>query len=470
MFYRLNEKLLLRGWQKLPYAVVNKADGHTFFVSKEVFDVLDLANGKIDFTLPMISDSQRAIAEKLVEDGALIPSDVSGEIDNNQKYYFYDNRFMDAVHWSVTGRCNYKCKHCYMSACDNKYDELSHEDIMKIIDELAECGIHRISLTGGEALVRKDFFEIVDALTKNDIVIRQVYSNGALVNEKTLSEFEKRGLFPEFNMSFDGTEGYHEWLRGVPGADKAIDRAFRLCREHGFPTGAEMCIHDRNKHTLRDTVNYLASVGCRSLKTNPISNVGAWYENGYGPSIAMKDLFEIYLDYILKYYEDGKPLSIQLGGFFSASKEKDSYVIPVVKSQTDPDTFCVCGHARNHMYISAEGRVLPCMALSGMEIQNVFPLITEYGLKNCLNDSTYLELITTKAREVLNHNERCDRCEFANRCCGGCRAAALENNPHDIMAIDEAACLIFKGGYIERINEAVKQAKCEKEETSCQRI
>lgn len=80
-----------------------------------------------------------------------------------------------------------------------------------------------------------------------------------------------------------------------------------------------MCIHRQNRHTIRDSVNLLASLGCGSLKTNPISNVGAWKEGGYGPGIGMEELFQTYLDYIPRYYEDGMPLSLQLGGFFSAS-------------------------------------------------------------------------------------------------------------------------------------------------------
>lgn len=457
MFYRLNDKFLLRGWQKLPYAVIDRTDGCAIFTNKEIMDVLLMANGKIDFDIPMISDAQRELAGKLVDEGTIFPCDTVSSISENQNYRFHDNRYMEVAHWSITGRCNYKCKHCYMSACNNKYDELPTEDIMKIIDELYECGIHRVSITGGEALVRKDFWDIVDALIAHDIVIFCLYSNGQLINENTLHEFEKRNLYPEINMSFDGTEGWHSWLRGVPGADETIDRAFRICKEHGFPTGAEMCLHDGNKHTIRDSVNYLAGVGCQNLKIVPICNVGAWYENGYGKSISLEELFDCYLEYIPQYLEDGKPLFIQLGGFFSMSPRSDEYTIPVLKPHINPDMYCVCGHARNNMYISAEGRALPCMSLSGMNIQNEYPYILEHGLKYCLTESSYIDLVTKKASDVIKHNERCRDCEYATRCCGGCRAAALEYYPNDIMAIDESSCLFMKAGYIDKIEEAVRR-------------
>ena len=70
-----------------------------------------------------------------------------------------------------------------------------------------------------------------------------------------------------------------------------------------------------------------------------------------------------------------------LGGFFAANPRRPGlYDIPLMRPCGEPESSCICGHARQVMYISAEGRALPCMALSGMELQNEFPLITELGL------------------------------------------------------------------------------------------
>ena len=63
-------------------------------------------------------------------------------------------------------------------------------------------------------------------------------------------------------------------------------------------------------------MKHLGDLGCRSLKTNPIGDVGEWKKNGYGQAVTMEELFGLYLDYIPHFYEDGMPLSLQLGGFF----------------------------------------------------------------------------------------------------------------------------------------------------------
>ncbi len=419
---------------------------------------LQLCNGKIDTSLSLIPQDIRDMLPLIEQNGIITRCEPGDTILPEQEYKCYPARYIRTAHWSITGQCNYRCKHCYMSAPDAKYGELSHEQIMDIVRQLIDCGVMEVTLTGGEPLVRRDFLEIVDALLEGGIRIAAIYSNGKLVTENLLKELDRRGIKPEFNMSFDGVDGWHDWLRGIDGAGRIAEEAFLRCKNMGFPTGAEMCLHRGNKHLLRRTVNRLAALGCRSLKTVPISDVGAWKEGGYGPGISLEELYGLYLDYIPKYYEDGMPLAIQLGGFFCADPQKPrEYDIPSMKSCSDPSNLCVCGHARMVMYISAEGRTLPCMALSGMDIQQQFPLIGEIGLAACLTDSAYMSLIETRASEILAHNLECAACEYALQCLGGCRAAALETMPEDILSPDRATCAIFKGGWAEKIYRQMAQ-------------
>ena len=263
-------------------------------------------------------------------------------------------------------------------------------------------------------------------------------------------------------MSYDGL-GWHDWLRGVPGAEKAVDRAFRLCREMGFPTASEMCLHQGNKHLLRASVLHLKEVGCGSVKTVPVSDVGEWRKNGAGQSVPTEELYQIYLDYLPAYYQDGMPIGLMLGGFFSADPSApDDYAIPLYHSAADPAKCCVCGHARMVMYISPEGRALPCMSLSGMEIQERFPLIPEMGLAKCVTDSRYMDFISARADQVLNSNPECAACAWRAWCLGGCRASGLEDSgQRDLLRRDPAACALFRGGWIRRILERMGEIRPE---------
>ena len=438
MFYRLKENYLLRGWEKLPCAVVNKENGQAMFISRDEMEALKLCNGAIDVSLPLIPEKLRELISEIAGKGIAEVCEAGERILPEQEYHCYPSRYIRTAHWSVTGKCNYKCRHCYMSAPDAKLGELSRDEVMGIIDQLAECGVMNVSLTGGEALVRRDFFDIVDALLEKGIHITRIYSNGKLVTDELLDKLTERG---------------------IPGAEKYAEEAFLRCRDKGFPTGAEMCIFEANKHTLRETVNRLASWGCKALKTNPVSDVGAWKEGGCGKSISIDELYRLYLDYIPHYYEDGMPLSLQLGGFFMASpKRPEEIIVPLEKSCKGPQRMCICGHARMVMYISAEGRTLPCMALSGMDIQHRFPLISERGLAKCLTDSFYIRFINTRVSEYMDKNPDCAECEYAMECVGGCRAGGLENAPDDLYAPDMYACELFKGGWASKIKETAKAA------------
>lgn len=464
MFYRLRNRFLLRGWNKLPFALVDSVTGETEFLTGQEMEALELCCGTINTDLPIIDEKVRGLLPRLEQRGIIEPCRPGDRIQARQEYRLYDNRYIKIAHWSITGRCNYRCRHCYMSAPEAKYGELPHDTIMKMIDELAECGIFNVTLTGGEALVRPDFMEIVDALLDRGIRIRTIYSNGALVNESLLQRLSERNIHPEFNMSFDGV-GWHDWLRGIKGAEQSVDRAFRLCRDMGFPTGVEMCIHRKNIGTLRESVLHLAEVGCRSLKTTPISNVGEWLKNNENNSVTTEEVFQCYLDYIPAYYEDGMPLSLLLGGFFSAGpKYPGEFDIPLYHLPGDPHSSCVCGHARLVMYISPEGRALPCMALSGMEVQNQFPLIPERGLKYCLSDSFYMNFIDSRADQVLEHNPECTDCPWRNWCLGGCRAGGLEySGQKDLFCKDPATCLIFLGGWGAKLVRLMKDIQPEAE-------
>ena len=66
MYYKLNEKLLLRGWQKLPYAVVEKGAGRPLFLHATEMQALQLCNGLIDTDLPMIPQEVRDLLPGLL--------------------------------------------------------------------------------------------------------------------------------------------------------------------------------------------------------------------------------------------------------------------------------------------------------------------------------------------------------------------------------------------------------------------
>ncbi len=466
MYYLLDGQYSLRGFQKLPYCLVKRPKNKLCFLNAKTFEAVSLCDGSIDLSLPVITGETRTIVDELEKMGIVHPCEPGAALREGQEYRKYENRYIRTAHWSVTGKCNYRCKHCYMSAPEAKLGELPHETVMDIAAQIADCGIAEVSLTGGEPLVRSDFLEIVDALISRGVQISQIYSNGKLVTAPLLAALDRRGIHPEFNMSYDGDEGWHDWLRGMSGAEEAVLRAFDLCHEMGFPTGAETCLHKGNLHLLRQSMNTLAAHHCRHVKTNPISDTELWsqYEADY--SISLEELYDAYLDYIPAFFEDGMPITVMLGGFFQCRSGSVEWSIPSVKGGGKPcENAVICGHARQTLYLSPEGRMLPCMPLSAQPIQQNYPKATEGGLARGLSDSSYMQLISTTLAEYLQQNAECASCEYRWECAGGCRASALQSSPDNIMGPDRAVCQLFYGGYRQKIEKAAQQAILNRQKT-----
>lgn len=371
-YYRLNDKYILRGWEKLPYAVIDTQTDIPEFIDAEHMNALKWCNGNTDITIPLISDDERTIIYEYAERGIVEPCGKGQSITKEQEYKFYPVRYVHSVQWSITGRCNFKCRHCYLSSPRAKFGEPSHDEAMYIISQLAECGIRQIYITGGEPLVRSDFWEIIDSIIEHGIRITQIYSNGALVNEKFIEGLISRRLHPAIYISYDGA-GWHDWLRGVKGAEAMAERAIKLCTDNGFHVIADMCLHKYNQHTIRESVKRMALLGASLIRIGSISNTGSWKENSEADNtLSADELFKLYYDYLPQFFGDNLPIGLKLGAFFIYNNELNEFSIPGYMENLTPDS-CLCS-ARMNMYISPEGRVLPCMPIADTILNDRMPL------------------------------------------------------------------------------------------------
>lgn len=459
MFYKLKREYMLRGWKFLPTGVINRATRQFKFLSSKKFAVLKMCTGLLDSESIIFDEDQRKIMEELRKDGYVEANDTPTPLEDVQNYKFYDNRFVKSAHWSITGKCNYKCRHCYMSAPQHKVEEFTHEQILDIIAQMEACGVQEVQLTGGEALIRKDFWEIADALTASDIKIDMIYSNGLLINEKFCAELEKRDLRPIFQISFDGVSGCHDWIRGIEGAEKFATRAIRLLSEKNLPVICAFGVHKGNEHVLRETVKTLASLGVKYLRVVPITQDG----EAFGMSdkiLSTAEAYNFLIDYIPQYIEDGAPMPLNLMGIFEGVNAHE-YRISLEKSPegVNIDKNCVCGQVRNSIHIDFNGLVMPCPPMGFNDAgKKHFSLIFDKPLKELLNDGAYMSFINTRMGDYFKKNPICAACEYKNRCSGGCRGLAMSNNGNgDLLGVDKTTCTFFKGGYYKKVLEIAEK-------------
>ena len=150
------------------------------------------------------------------------------------------------VVWNMTKVCNLRCVHCYAKAVlEQKEKEMSHEEGLALIDDLADFGAPVILFSGGEPLMRPDLVSLARyAVGKG---MRAVIStNGTLITKDKARELKDVGL-SYVGVSLDGMEAVNDRFRGKKGAFQAALQGIRNCREAGLKVGLRFTVNRMNR-------------------------------------------------------------------------------------------------------------------------------------------------------------------------------------------------------------------------------
>ncbi len=457
MKYILDEQFRLRGWENCHTGIFSTLKKTPRFVSKEIFLFLLRCDGAHDINEEELSEENRKLFRELKEKKIIRPADFMEFLRPEQEYKVYPAKYKRQVHWSITGECNLKCRHCFMSAPHAKHGAPTYDEIINIADQLAECGVFQVGLTGGEPLIRKDFPDILDALKEREIGVATIYTNGVALDEALLNELENREMHPGFQLSFDGL-GCHDLLRGVPGSEERTIKALELLKEREYGVSVSMCMHRKNKDVLRQTVNFLASVGVRSMKCGSMQEQGEWLSPEISElHLSKEEELKIFEEYIPQYFEDDAPLSIMLSGAFMYRPGKPKWDIYYRRhcDEKEEELAPSCGVLLDTFYIGAEGMVCPCMGMGDCSYAKNFQNLFETLLKDILNGAEFTELCGAKVKDIRDHNPKCRTCKYVDRCTGGCRNGALIAGD-DYFATDPDICWFFEHDGEERITAAAQ--------------
>lgn len=449
-YYKLDKKYAFRGWKRRPYAL-RVMQGERFFskplfLNKDDFLTLLCCNGEENVDEHALKVPQQKLLDRLTLEGVLHKSEESmGALEPYQRYHVYPGIYLDLVQWSITGKCNYNCRHCLLSAPTNGHPQLPLKDCLHIIDQISACGIREIAITGGEPLVRSDFLEIVKALSAHKIRIRLIFTNASLLDEKLLDELEYMGQRPEYQISYDGV-GHHSWLRGIPEAEDELLKALRLLQERKIKYTCAMCIHKENATSLAETVRLLASYGCSFLRLNTPQELGLWKEYSEQYALNWMEAWEIYKNYLPEFFKDGMPLSLELDGFFYCKAHSTRYSVSYARHAPENVDFAkrpYCGSMQHHAYIDAEGRLVPCINFADVVLKEKFPSILTEDMGRASWDSFYSQVTRTTVQQMIDHNPDCQGCEHLYNCCGGCMVAGTTSDG-DFLNYDPHCCWFHK--------------------------
>ncbi len=164
-------------------------------------------------------------------------------------------RFADAaasapvVIWNICMHCNMHCPHCYAAAiAEPSPSDLSHEEGVDLIDQLADAGVRVVIFSGGEPLLRADAIELI-AHAKRRGISPQLSTNGVLIDEPVAERLREAGV-AYVGVSIDGIESFNDAYRGLGGGFAAALRGLRNAKAAGMKTGLRMTLSQRNVDQL----------------------------------------------------------------------------------------------------------------------------------------------------------------------------------------------------------------------------
>jgi radical SAM protein with 4Fe4S-binding SPASM domain len=308
------------------------------------------------------------------------------------------------VAWEVTLRCNARCLHCYSEAAPGLLHpmELTTEEAIGVIDQLADAGLLVLAFSGGEPLLRKDIFQLIDHAVERGLVV-QVATNGALVSERLADRLQHSGV-RGVTVSLDGaTAATHDHFRQFPGLFKRTLRAIRLLSERGLRVVVSFTPTTLNYQEGRDVVALAHSLGAGAANLSEFVPAGRGTRDLCLPPETLRDVI---LDWIAMQREYAGRMQIIW---------HDCRVALLVPPE-ERDLYSGCGAGKLTARIKVDGTVTPCVFLP-----NIAGNLRRTPFTEIWRDSPLLA--TFRDRNAI-HSGNCGTCQF-KQVCGGCRAVSM---------------------------------------------
>jgi radical SAM protein with 4Fe4S-binding SPASM domain len=295
----------------------------------------------------------------------------------------------------LTNRCNLRCSHCLVSSAPDwpTNNDMSSEMICSVLDHYAafvdEKGFTnpRVTLTGGEALSRRDAIDI-GRHSRSLGIYTELYTNGTLIVNSSMAS-NISSAFDEVQVSLDGaTANAHDSIRGVGMFGRAI-RGIRLLREAGVKFRIAVVVMPQNFDDLLSNLPnlFLELGGGFSIRLSLVIEEGRANASMKFPTIA----------------EGERRLKIMLDHLSAKEARRLPIIIPNMKTQS-------CGYARE-LTINSDGLVYGC----GPQQFSIGDLRKESFL------SIASRTVHKSKMAEVDHIEGCRDCNIRYLCGGTCR-------------------------------------------------
>ena len=257
--------------------------------------------------------------------------------DHNKKYT--GKKISLSTTFAITFVCNFECAHCGADIDNSKaHLDIKTDKILSLIKEMNEHGMLRVGFTGGEPLVRKGIDEIVKKCDDNDLMI-SLTTNGWFV--KKYSEVLKK--ISLLNISIDGTEETHDFIRRKKGSFAKAIEAVKIAKANNIPVLVNTTIMSANIDNIPEMNKLMKELNVNwSLEAYVEHDVIKKWQQGTNLSRPTNELFKKVVEEI----GDNKNIV-----------NSNDYLKMITKKKGAPK---VCFAGIGYSVISPTGELYPC--------------------------------------------------------------------------------------------------------------
>ncbi|MFZ4597649.1 MAG: radical SAM protein [Terrimicrobiaceae bacterium] len=208
------------------------------------------------------------------------------------------------VVWNITRRCNLKCVHCYSDSTSRHYPgELTLEQSIRVIDDLAHYQVPALLLSGGEPMIHPRFFDLASYAVSRGIRVT-VSTNGTRIDSSAAVRLKDLGI-TYVGISLDGIGPVHDKFRGRTGAFQKAVEAFRHCRGAGQKVGLRLTLTRQTVGQLAEILSFIEKEEIPRVCFYHLVSSGRGADLGLLPAAESRAALRMIGDAVVRWNRDG---------------------------------------------------------------------------------------------------------------------------------------------------------------------
>jgi MoaA/NifB/PqqE/SkfB family radical SAM enzyme len=299
----------------------------------------------------------------------------------------------------LTYRCNNACRHCWVSipaGSPEQKNELTFDEITGIADDARRLGCRKWAISGGEPMLRTDFAEIFDSLTRKSASYC-LNTNGTLITPRIARLMKRKGT--KMVALYGATAEVHDHITRTPGSFDATLQGFAYLKEAGAGFIVQIIPMKDNCAQLNDMIRLAESL-------SPLWRMGAsWlYLSACGDPQRNREILRQRL-------HPSEVLEMDRPDLFSEDSLEKEEALSCRHAGDDGRLFASCIGSRRDFHIDPYGRMSFCSLIQDPALR--------YDLKTGSFQHGWDVFIPSLVEQVTGgkeYEENCGSCEFRKNC------------------------------------------------------